>query len=286
MIPRLSGPANTEPWRPRLEPSSIPRLDRGRQPLRHRRDSRDVHARNPFFHHARSQCHQSDCPGLRDAKPRGARLRVAKHRQRDALKCVVAPSDRRQVGHADGILSKRSTCQLSAFVLPSHKTVTICCTGNGLMMMPSMRRLWSRRRFSPCAVASWLNFTLAPLFKDRYELPGRCLKSLSGRAGLRIILDGITHSSAVWRERGRVSQPLTPRVKSVMTHTSTIVCSIANAGELLRYRTNQLNISTCGKFVARPAAAVQLIGGLRARLRLKLSLIVYRISYPDYFNCT
>jgi hypothetical protein len=68
------------------------------------------------------------------------------------------------VGHADGIFSKRSTCQLSAFVLPSHKTVTICCTGNGLMMVPSMRRLWSPRlAFSPCDVASWLNFTLASL---------------------------------------------------------------------------------------------------------------------------
>src|SRR4029453_10049913 len=48
--------------------------------------------------------------------------------------------------------------------------------------------------------------------------------SSSRFAGLRIILDGITHSSAVRRERGRVSQPLTPRVKSVMPHTSTSTC--------------------------------------------------------------
>ena len=67
------------------------------------------------------------------------------------------------VGHADGISCKKSTCQLSVFVLPSHKTETICCTGDGLMMVPSMRRLWFWRRFSPCDVAFWLNFTLASL---------------------------------------------------------------------------------------------------------------------------
>ena len=101
------------------------------------------------------------------------------------------------VGHADGISSKKSTCQLSVFVLPSHKTVTICATGNWLMMMPSMRRLGLRR--SPCDLAFWLNFTLTSLCNDRYELPGRCLKSSSGLAGLRIILNGIAHSSTCSR---------------------------------------------------------------------------------------
>ena len=47
------------------------------------------------------------------------------------------------------------------------------------------------------------------------------LKASSDLAKLQIMLDGITHSSAAWRERGRVSQPLTRRVKSVMPPTST-----------------------------------------------------------------
>jgi len=150
----------------------------------------------------------------------------------------------------DGIFSKKSRCQLSVFVQPSHKTATICCIGDGLMMGPSMRRLrlrrvarslliarapfcdariqllfWRSLDSSQPIPASRMRSTIAIAVRHRSNSCFCCaLKSSSGFAGLRIILDGITHSSAVRRERGRVSQPLTPRVKSVMPNTSTSTC--------------------------------------------------------------
>jgi hypothetical protein len=90
--------------------------------------------------------------------------------------------------------------------------------------------------------ASRMRSTIAIAVRHRSNSSFCCaLKASSGLAGLRIILDGITHSSAVRRERGRVSQPLTPRVKSVMPLTSTYVFdSVFNSEHSLPERLERL----------------------------------------------
>jgi hypothetical protein len=92
---------------------------------------------------------------------------------------------------------------------------------------------WRSLDSSQLIPASRMRSTIAIAVRHRSNSSFCCaLKSSPGFAGLRIILDGITPTLPVRRERGRVSQPLTPRVESVMPHTSmapmSIVCPIAD----------------------------------------------------------